>query len=252
MEADYRSRAKLLQETARLNDFSAILRRCFWSIMRPMRRRHARLKERRRTILLQAKRRSWPPVMTCVWLVLCPPCKEIASAAVSVLEKNRPASAQSTGRAGASVGSAMAVLATLEQAGVLPPEGTKEADRVIRSTIQIQSLFMKSTDPAVRTFLQRAVANKADDRTEQRLAEFGATGWTAEVLEALADAAAAASPDELRLLSPGLASFNLSTEDFQRFMQLIKDGERALASQGRTFGEIFADQRKMMPGATVR
>ncbi|MCP9471343.1 MAG: hypothetical protein NNA30_01230 [Nitrospira sp.] len=220
--------------------------------MRPMRRRHTKPKERRRTILLQAKRLSWPPVMTCVWLVLCPPCKEIASATVSVLEKNRPASAQLTGRAGASVGSAMAVLATLERAGVLPPEGTKEADRVIRSTIQIQSLFMKSDDPAVRNFLQRAVSNKADDRTEQRLAEFGATGWTAEVLEALADAAAAASPDELRLLSPGLASFNLSTEDFQHFMQLIKDGERALASQGHTFSEIFADQRKMMPGATAR
>ncbi|CUQ67079.1 hypothetical protein [Candidatus Nitrospira inopinata] len=220
--------------------------------MRPMRRRHTKPKERRRTISLQTKRLFWPPVMTCVWLALCPPCKEIASAATPVLEKNRPASAQSAGRAGPSVGSAMAVLATLEQAGVLPPEGTKEADRVIRSTIQIQSLFMKSDDPAVRNFLQRAVANKAEDRTEQRLAEFGATGWTAEVLEALADAATVASSDELRLLSPGLASFNLSTEDFQRFMQLIKDGERALASRGRTFGEIFADQRKMMPGATAR
>lgn len=203
-------------------------------------------------ILLQAKRLSWSPVMTCVWLVLCPPCKEIASAAVSVLEKNHPASAQSAGRTGAPVGSAMAVLATLERAGVLPLEGTKEADRVIRSTIQIQSLFMKSDDPAVRDFLQRAVANKAEDRTEQRLAEFGTTGWTAEVLEALADAVATASLDELRLLSPGLASFNLSMEDFRHFMQLIKDGEQALASQGHTFGEIFADQRKMMPGATVR
>ncbi|MCP9448626.1 MAG: hypothetical protein NNA21_01005 [Nitrospira sp.] len=203
-------------------------------------------------ILLQAKRLSWPPIVMCVWLALCQPFEAIASSATPVLENNRPVSAQSAGKTGASVGSAMAVLATLERAGVLPPEGTKEADRVIRSTIQIQSLFMKSADPAVRTFLQRALANKADDQAEQRLAEFGSTGWTAEVLEALADAAAAASPDELRLLSPGLASFNLSTEDFQRFMQLIKDGERALASQGRTFGEIFADQRKMMPGATAR
>ncbi|MCP9446248.1 MAG: hypothetical protein NNA22_01585 [Nitrospira sp.] len=190
--------------------------------------------------------------MTYVWLALCPPFKAIASAAISVLEKNRPVSTQSAGRAGAPVGSAMAVLATLERAGVLPPEGTKEADRVIRATIQIQSLFMKSADPAVRNFLQRAVASKAEPRTEQRLAEFKAMGWTAEVLEALADAATAASPDELRLLSPELASFNLSTEDFQHFMQLIKDGERALASQGHTFSGIFADQRKMMPGSTAR
>ncbi|MCP9441525.1 MAG: hypothetical protein NNA20_02930 [Nitrospira sp.] len=217
-----------------------------------MRRWHARPTERRRTILLPANRLSWPPIMTCVGLALCLLFKEIAPAAGSVLEKHRPVSARSAGGAGAPVGSAMAVLATLEQAGVLPPEGTKEADRVIRSVIQIQSLFLKSADPAVRNFLQRAVANKADAQTEQRLAEFGATGWTAEVLEALADATTAASPDELRPLSSGLASFNLSAEDFQRFMQLIKDGERALASQGRTFGEVFADQRKMMPGATAR
>lgn len=166
------------------------------------------------------------------------------------METRNQSIVQPTKQASAPVRSAMAVLATLEQAGVLPPEGTKEADRVIRATIQIQSLFMKSADPAVRNFLQRAVASKAEPRTEQRLAEFKAMGWTAEVLEALADAATAASPDELRLLSPELASFNLSTDDFQHFMQLIKDGERALASQGHTFSEVFADQRKMMAGTT--
>lgn len=220
--------------------------------MRPMCRWHARPTERHRTIVLSVRRLSWSPIVTCVGLALCLLYKEIAPAAGPVLEKNRPVPARSAGGAGAPVGSAMAVLATLEQAGVLPPEGTKEADRVIRTAIQIQSLFIKSADPAVRNFLQRAVATKAETQTEQRLAEFEAMGWTAEVLEALADAITAASPGELRSLSAELASFNLSVEDLQHFMQLIKNGEQALASQGHTFREVFADQRKMMPGATAR
>ncbi|MCP9452139.1 MAG: hypothetical protein NNA23_05595 [Nitrospira sp.] len=164
---------------------------------------------------------------------------------------NRPV-AQPIKQASASVGSAMAVLATLEQAGVLPPEGTKEADGVIRVTIQIQSLFMKSTDQTIQAFLYRALAAQGAEGIEQRLAKFQTTGWTAEVLMALADAALAASPEELRSLLPGLASFRLSIEDFQQFMRLIKDGERALVSAGRTFEEVFASQRQLMPGVTAR
>jgi hypothetical protein len=147
------------------------------------------------------------------------------------------------------VGAAMAVLATLEQARVLPPEGTKDADRVIKSVIQLQSVFAKSTDPAVREFLRRAVGGKGDGRTEQVLEQFQSSGWTPDVLEALADAAMSAQAEDIESLSKGLGSFNLSVEDFRQFMRLVKDGERALASDGRTFHEVFLSQRRMMPGA---
>ena len=47
----------------------------------------------------------------------------------------------------------MALLATLQDANVLPPEGTPEANRVIQIVIQFQGLFMKSSDPvAARVF----------------------------------------------------------------------------------------------------
>ena len=42
------------------------------------------------------------------------------------------------------VGASMAVLATLQDADVLPPEGTPEANRVIKAVIQFQSVFLKS------------------------------------------------------------------------------------------------------------
>lgn len=146
----------------------------------------------------------------------------------------------------------MAVLATLEQARVLPPEGTKEADRIIKSVIQFQSLFAKSTDPSVQGFLRRAVARQAGEQTAPALAQFQSGGWTPDVLKALADAAVAAQPNELQSLASGLESFNLSVEDFRQFMQLVRDGERALASDGRHFHEVFASYRKTMPGAAGR
>ena len=49
----------------------------------------------------------------------------------------------------------MALLATLQEAGILPPEGTPEANKVIQIVIQFQGLFMKSTDSAVRQFVER-------------------------------------------------------------------------------------------------
>ena len=51
----------------------------------------------------------------------------------------------------------MAVLAMLQDADVLPPEGTPEANRVIKSVIQFQSVFLKSGDPAVQAFLSHAL-----------------------------------------------------------------------------------------------
>ena len=146
----------------------------------------------------------------------------------------------------------MALLATLEQAHVLPPEGTTEANRIIKSVIQLQSLFAKTTDPAVQEFLRRAVTGTQGEQTEQVLAQFYSSGWTPDVLDALADGMLRSPAEERARLAPGLASVNLSVDDLQHFMQLIQDGKRALASNGRSFHEVFASFRKTMPGAAGR
>jgi hypothetical protein len=170
----------------------------------------------------------------------------LSSAAHDVL----PSSSELIGKASSSqVGSAMAVLATLEQAQVLPPEGTREANYVIKSVIQFQSVFTKSTDPAVQDFLHRAVINKQGEHAQGVLARFRSSGWTPEVLEALADADLHTSADEFQSLATGLGQFNVSVEDFRRFMQLVRDGEKAFAERGENFEEVFADHRKLMPGA---
>ena len=63
----------------------------------------------------------------------------------------------------------MAVLAMLQDADVLPPEGTPEANRVIQVVIQFQSVFMKSGDPAVQAFLSHALAAKAGSGVDEAL-----------------------------------------------------------------------------------
>ncbi|MBM4127896.1 MAG: hypothetical protein FJ247_11195 [Nitrospira sp.] len=148
------------------------------------------------------------------------------------------------------VGAAMAVLATLEQARVLPPEGTTEANRIIKSVIQLQALFTKNTDPSVQEFMQRAVAHTQKDETERVLAQFHSSGWTPDVLEALADTALQSPPEALHRLEPGLRSVNLSVDDFRSFMQLVRDGEQALTEIGKNFHDVFISHRKIMPGAT--
>ena len=146
----------------------------------------------------------------------------------------------------------MAVLATLEQAQVLPPEGSREADRVIQSVIQFQSAFAKGRDRSVQDFAQRAVAGKHGEEATPVLDQFRASGWTAEILEALADADQRASAEELDRLATGFGQFNLSVDDFKRFMQLVRDGRSALAARGQSFEEVYAHHRKVMPGAAGR
>ena len=164
-----------------------------------------------------------------------------------------PIPAQRTGTASSPhVGSAMAVLATLEQAQVLPPEGTKEADHVIKSVIQFQSVFTNSADPSVQNFVRRAVTRTQGEHAADVLAQFRSSGWTPEVLEALADADLHMPVAELRSLTTGFEPFNLSVEDFQRFMRLVRDGEQALASRGQNFQAVYGSHRKTMPGAPVR
>ncbi len=146
----------------------------------------------------------------------------------------------------------MAVLATLEQAQVLPPEGSREADRVIQAVIQLQSVFVKGTDRSVQEFAQRAIAHAPGRNVQMVLEGFRSNGWTADMLVALADADRRASAEERQELATGLGQFNLSVDDFRRLMQLVRDGRAALEAQGQNFDEVYARHRNAMPGATAR
>lgn len=164
--------------------------------------------------------------------------------------KSVPTQAQRSAKtASPFIGSAMAVLATLQDADVLPPEGTPEANHIIRFVIQFQSVFTKSTDPAVQAFVRQALAPADGEQAADTVRSLRTTGWTAEILERLSDEEARCSPEELQGLGQGFSPFNLSVEDFHRFMQLVRNARLAFQTRGLEFQSVFSSRRKEMPGA---
>lgn len=147
------------------------------------------------------------------------------------------------------IGAVMALLATLQDAGVLPPEDSREANHIIQWTIQFQSVFIKSDDAAVRAFALQALTPSYGEQAPERLASLHATGWTADILEGLADAEARSTEEARTLLAPGFGPFNLSVEDFHRFMQLVREARQSFSQRGLAFSTVFATRRKEMPGA---
>jgi hypothetical protein len=159
------------------------------------------------------------------------------------------ASAQAPGRTPSGpVGASMALLATLQDAGILPPEGTADANRVIQIVIQFQSLFMKSTDPAVRQFLDAALTSKFTDRAHEIGTEFRKEGWTSQVVEAVCDRYATSSTEERGRLAGSFARVNMRPADFDLLGELYAKARAEFTQQGRDIHRIFSEHRRTMPG----
>jgi hypothetical protein len=168
----------------------------------------------------------------------------IMGAGSSVLAQVPGRSATTSGPVGAS----MAVLAMLQDADVLPPEGTPDANRVIKVVIQFQSVFMKSSDPAVQAFLSQALEAKGEGGADEALSRFRSTGWTSDVLAALSEQWVATAIDQRERLAPGFRQFNISLADFDSLMGLVAKAHTAFEQRGQNIHQVFAQRRREMPG----
>src|SRR5918993_5692364 len=83
------------------------------------------------------------------------------------------------------IGSVMALLATFEDAGILPPEGTSQANGIIKAVIQFQSAFLKSRHPAVQQVFSDAHRLKFGNRAEEVETSFRRSGWSADSFDAV-------------------------------------------------------------------
>ncbi len=149
------------------------------------------------------------------------------------------------------VGAAMAVLATLEDAGVLPPEGTPQANRIIRAVIQFQSLFMKSSNPAVDQFLRRAVEAKVGPTGVTVITEFRERGWNSQVLEAVLDWDRRQEAGDQQELEAAFRDFNVQRSDLDLLAQLYDSARERFSAQGKNIHQVFAARRRAMPGAST-
>jgi hypothetical protein len=114
--------------------------------------------------------------------------------------------------------------------------------------IQFQGLFMKSTDPAVRQFMDEALTAKFSARAAEVAAEFRKAGWTSQVLEALCDHYANISTPKRTELAESFARVNMRPEDFELLSDLYARARSTLKEQGRDIHRIFAEHRRHMPG----
>lgn len=150
----------------------------------------------------------------------------------------------------AHIGSIMALLATFHEAGALPPESSREADRLIHALIQSQSLFLNNRDPVVRDMFISALSRKFDANKAASLSQaFVVTGWTSETFEALVDYSASRTMGDEPRLENLLREYNVTAADWTLVEQVFTQARERLLKQGKRVHAVFAAQRASMPGA---
>ena len=146
------------------------------------------------------------------------------------------------------VGGVMALLATLDEAGVLPSEGTAQANQLIHGLIQLQSALMKSSSPELSAY---RVAAEQYWMTHHKKGERGAVvseGLTSRVLGMLV-LYDKEHPiwDEPKIVS-AVHLYNVTLSDWLLLVEVFIKAETVFREQGRSIHTIYDAWRMKMPG----
>ncbi len=141
------------------------------------------------------------------------------------------------------VGHVMALLATFEQADVLPPENSPEANALIHALIQTQAALTKSTSQATRKWFTEALRRGASPGTELSPHD----GLTSRTLEAILAYAAAHPPADRPDVLAGLMEFNVSQADFDRMARVYGQARDRFRATAQDIHRVYETQRQGMP-----
>ena len=146
------------------------------------------------------------------------------------------------------VGTIMALLATFDEAGVLPHEGTAQANQVIHGLIQLQSALMKSESPELAAYWMAAKAHWTSQDKEIQDGVLGGKGLTARVLAALIlyDQEHHLWKDQ-RIVS-AVQAFNVTHADWILIVDLFHKANAVFRKQGRSIHRVYDAWRMNMPG----
>ena len=146
------------------------------------------------------------------------------------------------------VGTIMALLATFDEAGILPPEGTPQANQVIHGLIQLQSALMKSGSPELAAYRAEAEAYWKSQHKELETGALGEEGLTAEVLAALI-AYDLEHPlwDDQKIVS-AVKMFNVTRADWMLIVDLFHQADAVFREQGRSIHKVYKVWRMNLPG----
>ena len=161
------------------------------------------------------------------------------------------ASGTTTGKASPQqVGTVMALLATFDDAGVLPPESTPEANLLIKALIQFQAAFMRSEDPAVKQLLVDALSQDGREELDTAVNTFRANGWTSYSLEAVVDYMADGRVWEDKGITDGFMAYNVGQADFRLLSDVFIKARAHFTSKQQDIHAVYAKRRREMPGWT--
>lgn len=173
----------------------------------------------------------------------------------NVNERFTPPSIPTEGRPRASlqqVGTVMALLAAFQDAGALPPEGTPEANQLVKALIQFQAAFMRSTNEAVQRLLRRALTETLGAHAGAAEETFKREGWNSRSLEAIVEYVARHpvwDEPELAGLQEGFSAYNIGRADLDRLAQTLRLARIQLAGRGQDLHSVYATRRRQMPGS---
>ncbi len=147
------------------------------------------------------------------------------------------------------IGTIMTLLATFDQAGILPPEGTAQANQVIHGLIQLQSTLMKSTSAELVAYQRAAEDSWERQHPNRQDGVLKEEGLTLRVLEVLI----AHDQGHPMWNDPQIASamqvFNVSQADWLFIVKLFNKANVVFREQGRSMHAVYDDWRLKFPGS---
>lgn len=146
------------------------------------------------------------------------------------------------------VGTIMALLATFDEAGILPPEGTAQANQLIHGLIQLQSALTKSASPELAAYRVAAETYWKGQHKDLETGVLGEEGLTDKVLAALIayDLEYPLWDDPKIVLA--VQAFNVTHADWMLIVEIFHQAEAVFRAQGRSIHTVYETWRMDMPG----
>ncbi len=146
------------------------------------------------------------------------------------------------------VGTIMAMLATFDEAGVLPLEGTPRANQLIHALIQLQSAFLKSPSRELSAYLLAAEKQWELQHSDREFRSLTQAGLTSRVLESLILYDKAHPLWEKQEIVTAVKRFNLTQSDWVLMVALVNQAEMVFHERGDSIHQFYDQWRVKMPG----
>lgn len=131
----------------------------------------------------------------------------------------------------------MALLSIFEQANVLPPEDSREANELIHALIQTQAALTKGTHPATRRWFSEALQASG---AEQK-------GLTSRALEGILVYSNTHPPQNDPAILAGFKAFNVTPADFAVMARVYHRAVTHFQATGQDIHVLYEQQRQTMP-----